>query len=71
MAAINGSTGPAKVEYHEKPTGKQSDLVKTSFGNAKMRKVKMRNAQSRYETTGYHRNSDIEYRIVLFFELRL
>ena len=34
MAAINGSTGPATVEYHEKPTGTQSDLVKTSLGNA-------------------------------------
>ena len=34
MAAINGSTGPATVEYHEKPTGPQSDLVKTSLGNA-------------------------------------
>ena len=34
MAAINGSTGPATVEYHEKSTGTQSDLVKTSLGNA-------------------------------------
>jgi len=34
MAAISGSTGPATVEYHEKPTVMQSDLVKTSLGNA-------------------------------------
>ena len=34
MAAISGSTGPATVEYHEKPTVTQSDLVKTSLGNA-------------------------------------
>ena len=33
-AAISGSTGPATVEYHEKPTGTQSDLVKTSLINA-------------------------------------
>ena len=34
MAAINGSTGPASVEYHEKPTGTQLNLVQTSLGNA-------------------------------------
>ena len=34
MAAINGSTGPATVGYHKKPTGAQLDLLKTSFGNA-------------------------------------
>ena len=34
MAAINGSTGPATVEYNEKPTGTRSDQVKTSLGNA-------------------------------------
>ena len=27
MAAINGSTGPVTVEYHEKPTGTQLNLV--------------------------------------------
>jgi len=34
MAAISGNTGPATVEYHEKPTVTQSDLMKTSLGNA-------------------------------------
>jgi len=34
MAAISGSTGPATVEYHKKPTVTQSDLVTTSLGNA-------------------------------------
>ena len=34
MTAVNGSTGPATVEYHEKPTRTQLDLMKTSLGNA-------------------------------------